>query len=84
MSERELFRAVALHFAVGGILGAIFMATLLAIQVNCLSDVVLNSSNPVVVTSILMIGAVLYFAFGAAITGFHFAITEDHRRGGRR
>jgi hypothetical protein len=84
MSDRELFRAVVPHFAIGAILGAIFMALLLVIQVNRFSDVVLNSSNPIVVTSILMIGAALYFAFGAAITGFHFVITADPRRGDRR
>jgi hypothetical protein len=85
MSERELFRAVAQHFAMGAVLGALFMAILLAIQVHRISDVALHSSNPVVPTTVLIIGAALYFAFGAAVTGFHFVITAEGDQGrGRR
>jgi hypothetical protein len=85
MKERELFRAVALHSAMGAILGALFIVALLAMRVHRISDVVLHSSNSVVVTAILVGGSALYFGFGAAVTGFHFVITaESHHGRGRR
>jgi uncharacterized membrane protein YccC len=83
MSERELFRHVALHFVMGATLGALFMAALLVLNIHSISDVVLHGTNPIVAIIILVTGASVYFAFGAAITGFHFVIMdEDHPDGG--
>jgi hypothetical protein len=85
MSERELFRHVALDFGMGAALGALFMASLLALNVQSISDIVLRSTSPITAMIILVIGASVYFAFGAAITGFHFVIMdENYPRGGRR
>jgi hypothetical protein len=77
MSERELFRQVACHFAMGAALGALFIASLLVLNVQNILDVVRSSTSPIVVTVILVTGASVYFAFGAAITGFHFLIVDD-------
>ena len=85
MNGRELFRLVALHFAIGAILGALFMTALLVLHIHRISDVVLYSTNSIVTTAILVIGAAWYFAFGAAITGFHFVVTaESQQRDGHR
>jgi uncharacterized membrane protein YccC len=86
MSERELFRRVALHFVMGATLGALLVVALLALNIHSISDVVLGGTNPIAATAILVTGASMYFAFGAAITGFHFVIMDDdHPRGaGRR
>ncbi len=78
MSERELFRQVALHFAMGAALGALFIASLLVLNVQNIMNVVWGSPSPAVATAILVTGASVYFAFGAAITGFHFMITGEH------
>jgi len=85
MSERELFRHVALHFGMGATLGALFMMSLLVLNVQSVSDVVLRSTSPITATIILVTGASMYFAFGAAITGFYFMIMdEDYPKGGHR
>ncbi len=78
MSERELFRQVALHFAMGAGLGALFIASLLVLNVQNIMNVVWGSPSPAVATAILVTGASVYFAFGAAITGFHFMIMGEH------
>jgi len=85
MSERELFRHVALQFMMGAVLGALFMTALLVLNIQSLSDLVLHSTNPIAVSLILLCGASGYFAFGAAITGFHFVIMDGADPiGGRR
>ena len=83
MSERDLFHRVAVHFVMGAALGALFMAALLVLNVQAISDVVLRSTSPVVATIILVSGVCVYFAFGAAITGFHFLLAEEDDRRGR-
>ncbi|MES2196392.1 MAG: hypothetical protein V4517_18380 [Pseudomonadota bacterium] len=85
MSERQLFRQVALHFAMGAMLGALFIASLLVLNVQNLADIVLRSTAPILATVILLTGGSVYFGFGAAITGFHFLIMDhDHSTGGPR
>ena len=84
MSERELLQRVAFHFAMGAAIGALFMTTLLVLNIQNLSYVVLRGASPVVATLILVIGGSVYFAFGAAITGFQFIMDEDYPRSGRR
>jgi hypothetical protein len=84
MSERELFQRLAFHFGMGAAIGALFMTTLLVLNIQNLSHVVLRSPSPVVATLILVIGGSLYFAFNAAITGFNFILDEDYPDRGRR
>jgi hypothetical protein len=84
MSERQLFRQVALHFAMGAALGALFIASLLVLNVQNMSDIVLRSTSPLLATVILVTGGAVYFAFGAAITGFHFLIMDEDSTPDRR
>ena len=85
MSDRDLFRHVALHFLMGAILGTLLVTLLLVLNVRSVSDIVLRSTNPIANIFILVAGASLYFAFGAAITGLHFLIVdENHPTGGHR
>jgi ABC-type Mn2+/Zn2+ transport system permease subunit len=85
MSDRELFRNLLLNVVMGATLGALFITSLLVLNVHDISDTLQHSSSPVVVAIILITGSSVYFAFGAAITGLHFAITDESRSsGGRR
>jgi len=79
MNERELFRQVALNFAMGAALGAVFVTSLLVLNVQNIADVILRSASPAITMVILVIGGSVYFAFGAAITGFQFVFMEENR-----
>lgn len=61
----------------GAALGAIFTAALLALNALHLLEDVLRSGTPATTFIILVCSASSYFAFGAAITGFHFAIMDE-------
>jgi hypothetical protein len=80
MSDRELFRNVALNFLMGATLGALFITLLLALNVQNIAQMVLHGTTPVAATVILLIGASVYFAFAAAITGFHFVIMDENNQ----
>jgi hypothetical protein len=84
MSDRELFRNVALNFLMGATLGALLVALLLALNVQNIAQMVLHDTTPVAVTVILLIGASVYFALGAAITGFHFVIMDENNKSDSR
>ncbi|QWG20268.1 hypothetical protein KMZ68_10760 [Bradyrhizobium sediminis] len=75
MSERELFRRVALHFGMGATLGALFIMSLLVLNVQSISHVVLRSTSPITATIILVTGASMYFAFWR---GHHRILFYDH------
>lgn len=83
MSDRQLLRQLACHFAIGASLGPLGLVSLLAIG-NGLSDLVLGGANPVVTITILLAGASLCFGFNAAITGFCFAMVEGEKPGLKR
>jgi hypothetical protein len=55
-------------------LGVLFMTLLLVLNIEDLSEIVARSASPIATTVILFAGT--YFAFGAAITGFHFVVVE--------
>jgi hypothetical protein len=80
MSDRHLFQHVACHFVLGALLGALFTVALLALNDHHLLEVVLASGSPATILVILFFGISANFAFGMAITGFHFVImhgTDD-------
>ena len=84
-TDRDLFRNLLLNVVMGATLGALFIMLLLILNVHDISDTLQHSGSPVVVAIILISGASMYFAFGAAITGLHFAIMDESRSsGGRR
>jgi hypothetical protein len=64
----------------GAVLGALFVALLLGLNVHPISHTLQHSASPIAVDIILVVGTSMYFAFGAAITGFHFKIMEEKAR----
>lgn len=76
-TDRELFRNLVLNVVMGATLGAVFIVSLLALDVHDISHMLQHSTSPVAVTIVLITGTSIYFAFGAAITGFHFAIMDE-------
>jgi hypothetical protein len=79
MSDRQLFQHVARHFVLGALLGTLFTVALLALNSHHLLDVVFESGTPAMTLVILFFGVSANFAFGMAITGFHFAIMQGKR-----
>jgi hypothetical protein len=61
----------------GAMLGAIFIATLLALNAHHIRDAVLHGPAPAVNFIIIAVGVSGYFGFGAAITGFYFVMMDD-------
>ena len=82
MNDRQLFRKLLLHFAIGATLGGIFSGVLLILDIQHVLDVVQSSVAPKTTMIILIGGCCTYFAFGATITGFHFVLM-DNDHGGR-
>jgi len=60
----------------GAVLGVFFTAALLALNAHHLFEVVSQSASPATTFVILFFSIAAYFAFAAAITGFHFAIVD--------
>jgi hypothetical protein len=77
MTDRQLFRSLLFDCAIGIALGAVFAGTLLFLNVQHLLDAVQSSGAPKTTGVILIGGCSVYFGFGAAITGFHFAVMGD-------
>jgi hypothetical protein len=80
-SDRDIFRNLVLNAAMGSALGAGFALLLLALNVHDISDMLQHNTSPVTVCVILVAGTSMHFAFGAALTGFHFAIMDESRHG---
>jgi len=84
-ADRELLKNAVLNVVMGAALGALFMASLLVLNVHDISHMLRHSTSPATVTIILIAGASTYFAFGAALTGIHFAIMGgSHQDRGHR
>jgi hypothetical protein len=84
VTDREVFKILLLNFVMGASLGALFIMSLLVLNVHDIADMLQHSTSPVTVSLILISGASTYFAFGAAITGFRFAIMDESYQGDRR
>lgn len=76
MTDRQLFRKLLPHGAIGAAPGAVFAGIFLLTNVRQSLDLIQNSVAPKTTTIILIVGCCAYFAFGAAITGFHFILME--------
>jgi hypothetical protein len=79
MSDRQLFQHVARRFVLGALVGTLFTVALLALNAHHLLEVVLLSGSPATTLVILVVGVSSYFAFGMALTGFHFVIMQGKR-----
>jgi hypothetical protein len=84
LTDREVFKSLLLNVVMGASLGALFIMSLLVLNVHDIADMLQHSTSPVAVCLILISGASMYFAFGAAITGFHFAIMDQNDQRDRR
>ena len=84
LTDREVFRILLLNVVMGAALGALFIMSLLFLNVHDIADMLQHSTSLVAVSLILISGASMYFAFGAALTGFHFAIMDESYQLDRR
>lgn len=77
MTDRQLFRRLLPHGAIGAALGAAFATVFLMGNMRQSLDLVQSSVAPLTTMIILIVACCAYFAFGAAITGFHFILMEN-------
>jgi hypothetical protein len=61
-ADRELLKNAVLNVVMGAALGALFMASLLVLNVHDISHMLRHSTSPAAVTIILIAGASTYFA----------------------
>jgi hypothetical protein len=80
-SDQDVFRNLLLNAAMGSFLGGGFALLLLALNVHDISDLLQHNTSPEAACVILVAGTSMHFAFGAALTGFHFAIMDENRHG---
>lgn len=78
VNDQKLLQAVAFHLMMGAALGAIFAVLLLAVDAQHLLHVILHGSAPTQTLIVFVSFIAMYFGFGAAITGFHFVISDDN------
>lgn len=77
MTDKQLLQRLMIDFASGAALGGMFVCLLLFLYVQRLFDAVQSSGSPWTLSAILVVGCSAYFGFGAAITGFQFALMGD-------
>lgn len=75
-TDLHLLRAVAGQFLMGAMLGALFIGVLMAVDARGIMTMVSAATYPQVTMAIISAGSILYFAFGAAITGFIFLVSD--------
>ena len=78
MSDQELFENLVLNLMMGATLGAVFIIALLFLDAHDISNLLRHSTYPIAATTILVAAPLIYFAFGAALTGAHFAIRDGN------
>ena len=76
ISDRKLFGELALHVLMGAALGAILAVLLLAFDAQHLLRIIWHGTAPTLTLVVFVAFISMYFAFGAAITGFHFVIMD--------
>ena len=78
MNDRKLLQELAFHLVMGAALGAIFAIMLLVVDAQPLLHVILHGTAPTLTLIVFVSFISMYFGFGAAITGFHFVISDDN------
>jgi hypothetical protein len=76
-ADIRLLRAMAGQFLMGAMMGALFVGVIMLANVKIVAAIVDGSPFPIATTVIVFAGPMLYFAFGAAITGFLFLVSEN-------
>ena len=74
MSDKQLFHNLVVNLMFGATLGALFVMTVFFLNDYDVARLLQHSTSPVAATVILITAGSMYFSFGAALTGFHFAI----------
>ena len=77
MNDRKLLQELAFHVLMGAALGAILAVMLLVVDAQHLLQIILAGTAPTLTLIVFVSFISMYFAFGAGITGLHFAIMED-------
>ncbi len=75
-SDHQLLRAVAVHSAMGAVLGTIFFAAMLIADMFGIRGMIANAELPLTTCVISGIVIISHFAFGAGLTGFLFVLSE--------
>jgi uncharacterized integral membrane protein len=75
-SDLRLLRAVAGQFLMGAIMGALFVGAIMLVNVEIVAAIINGSAFPIATTAVIFAGPMLYFAFGAGITGFLFLVSD--------
>ena len=84
-SDQRLLRGVAAQFLMGGMMGALFVSVIILTHVLGIEAMIAGTAFPITTLIIFCAGPMLYCAFGAAITGFLFLVSDgvpDQRESG--
>jgi hypothetical protein len=84
-SDQRLLRGVAAQFLMGGMMGALFVSVIILTDVLGIEAMIAGTAFPITTLIIFCAGPMLYCAFGAAITGFLFLVSDgvpDQRESG--
>ena len=84
MNDRQLFRKLLLHFAIGATLGEIFSGVLLILNIQHVLDVVQSSVAPKTTMIILIGGCCTYLLSVPRSPGFHFILMDNDPDGRSR
>jgi hypothetical protein len=75
-ADYRLLRGVAGQFVMGAVLGALFVGVIILADMQGVGAAIAAANFPLATLAIFCVGPVLYFAFGAAITGFLFLVSD--------
>lgn len=75
-TDLHLLRAVAGQFLMGAMIGALFIGVLVISDARGIATMAAATTYPEITMAIISAGSILYFAFGAAITGFIFLVSD--------
>ena len=68
----------------GAIMGALFVGAIMLVNVEIVAAIINGSAFPIATTAVIFAGPMLYFAFGAGITGFSSSFRMRPGRAGPR
>src|SRR5258707_7654635 len=75
-SDIRLLRAMAGQFLMGAIMGALFVGVIIFANVEIVAAIIDSSAFPLATMIVIFAGPMLYFAFGAGITGILFLVSD--------
>jgi hypothetical protein len=75
-SDQRLLRGVAAQFLMGGMMGALFVSVIILTDALGIEAMIAGTAFPITTLIIFCAGPMLYCAFGAAITGSLFLVSD--------